>query len=563
MSYDEVVKFIRGMGGYTQARTELRRMLGEQEGTGVTTEIANLTQGALIARLTQATEQGEGSQSIYTGGRGLGENRTTGDEQLDEEGLASVHGDGGEVEGGGHDGDAGTASGASGSSGADGEGRAEQQELELDDGILDDNIGSTGRGRCGQGGGRQQSQSESGQDDGDAILHEDAPEQDGEGDGLPSEPVGDAQADDDDELRRLEEQLEAANAEAERAADERRQMEQALEEARRRAEERRRKEEEQRRKAEEEAKRKAEREAKRQAEEAKRKAKEEAKRKAEEQRNSREEAMRRVPAGAHSKTSELVETLKTTGLAFLVGPAGSGKTSLAVGACEVIFGVKQDDPEFNKRYAQISFSPDTTAGEMIGRYDVNGGFTESEIVRVFRDGGLILFDEVDNADASMLVKLNTAIANGYIATPNGLVRRNENTVLVCTGNTFGTGADAMYVGRARLDAATLDRFTLCTIFVDYDTKLEGRIAKDGGLDAEQSKWLSAFVKAVRKCIESNRFRRICSTRFVVNGVRWLKAGKPRKWVADKFLLPWKESERKAVESVLIGDAALEPVAQAS
>ena len=52
MTYNEIVTLIRERGGFTAARTELRRILADKEGTGVTTEIAGLSQGELIARLT-------------------------------------------------------------------------------------------------------------------------------------------------------------------------------------------------------------------------------------------------------------------------------------------------------------------------------------------------------------------------------------------------------------------------------------------------------------------------------------------------------------------------------
>ena len=57
MTYEEVIKLIREKGGYTNARTDLRRMLADMEGTGVTTEIASLSQGELIARLTMANSE--------------------------------------------------------------------------------------------------------------------------------------------------------------------------------------------------------------------------------------------------------------------------------------------------------------------------------------------------------------------------------------------------------------------------------------------------------------------------------------------------------------------------
>ena len=214
-------------------------------------------------------------------------------------------------------------------------------------------------------------------------------------------------------------------------------------------------------------------------------------------------------------------------------------------ACAKMFGVPKDDWKFCEHFAQISFSPDTTSGEMVGRSDINGVFHKSEVVRVFSEGGLILFDEIDNADASMLVKLNTAFANGQFATPDGIVRRHKDTVIVCTANTYGTGPDAMYVGRSRLDAATLDRFTLSTIEVDYDVKLERKIASAIKNEANRA-WLLDFVRRVRKVIKDKHFRRLCSTRFVINAVKWMCAGKSAAFVEDRFLLGWTDNERQAV-----------------
>lgn len=271
----------------------------------------------------------------------------------------------------------------------------------------------------------------------------------------------------------------------------------------------------------------------RKRQEAKRKAKEE-----EERKRREEEELKNL---RHYKTDDLIETLRATGLAYLVGPAGTGKSTLAMDACAELFGVPKDDFKFNEHFAQISFSPDTTSGEMVGRCDINGVFHRSEVVRVFAEGGLILFDEIDNADASMLVKLNTAIANGTFATPEGLVRKNKNTVIVCTANTYGTGPDAMYVGRTRLDAATLDRFVCSTIEVDYDLKLEKKLAHF--LPEEKRKWLTDFVKKVREEIKAKHFRRLCSTRFVINAVRWFSQGKDKDFVRDRFLVGWTDAEK--------------------
>lgn len=266
------------------------------------------------------------------------------------------------------------------------------------------------------------------------------------------------------------------------------------------------------------------------------------KREEEERKRREEEEMKNLK---HYKTDELIETLRVMGLAYLVGPAGTGKSTLAMDACVELFKIPKDDFKFNEHFAQISFSPDTTSGEMVGRVDINGVFHRSEVVRVFSEGGLILFDEIDNADASMLVKLNTAIANGTFATPEGLVRRHKDTVIVCTANTYGTGPDAMYVGRTRLDAATLDRFVGATVEVDYDVKLEKKIANI--LPQEKRDWLKKFTTAVRSAITSGHFRRLCSTRFVISAVRWMANGKDPEFVKNRFFMGWTDAERNAVK----------------
>jgi MoxR-like ATPase len=252
----------------------------------------------------------------------------------------------------------------------------------------------------------------------------------------------------------------------------------------------------------------------------------------------------------HKNEDEIVRRLKCLKKAFLVGPAGTGKSTLAMKACAEIFNIEGgvDGVVKSDKFAQISFSPDTVSADMIGFQDVNGVFHETDIIRVFRDGGLILFDEMDDADASLLVKLNTMIANGVIPTPNGVVTQNENTYIVGTANTFGKGANAMYVGRNRLDAATLDRWKLATIFIDYDTDLE-----DGLIDMQvEDKTKVAEIKiardTIRKIIENNKYKQICSTRFVIDAIKLSNSGYPINKIVDIFLLDWDEKVAGNVKS---------------
>ena len=282
------------------------------------------------------------------------------------------------------------------------------------------------------------------------------------------------------------------------------------------------------------------------------KKREEKRKKEEEERRKREQEAQKN--NRHYMTDEVVKRLKCLGKAFLVGPAGTGKSTLAMCACREIFGIEGPVEAVVKsgKFAQISFSPDTVSADMLGFTDVNGVFHETEIIRVFRDGGLILFDEMDDADASLLVKLNTMLANRVIPIPGGVVTQNEECYIVGTANTYGKGGNSMYVGRSRLDAATLDRWKMSTIDVDYDVKLEeGIVARTIGEKYPQAaKELIIATRVIRELIQANKWKQICSTRFVIDGCKMVAAGYSIKKVLVTYLLDWDDNSRRLVNSAI-------------
>lgn len=282
------------------------------------------------------------------------------------------------------------------------------------------------------------------------------------------------------------------------------------------------------------------------------KKREEKRKKEEEERRKREQEAQKN--NRHYMTDEVVKRLKCLGKAFLVGPAGTGKSTLAMCACREIFGIEGPVEAVVKsgKFAQISFSPDTVSADMLGFTDVNGVFHETEIIRVFRDGGLILFDEMDDADASLLVKLNTMLANRVIPIPGGVVTQNEECYIVGTANTYGKGGNSMYVGRSRLDAATLDRWKMSTINVDYDVKLEeGIVARTIGEKYPQAaKELTIATRVIRERIQANKWKQICSTRFVIDGCRMVAARYSIRNVLNTYLLDWDDNSRRLVNSAI-------------
>lgn len=281
---------------------------------------------------------------------------------------------------------------------------------------------------------------------------------------------------------------------------------------------------------------------------------EEAEKEREEQRKKEEEERRKEEEQAqknnrHHNLDEVIRRLKCLHKAFLVGPAGTGKSTLAMAACKELFNIEgsMEDVVKSDKFAQISFSPDTVSADMLGFTDVNGVFHETDIIRVFRDGGLILFDEMDDADASLLVKLNTMLANRVIPTPKGVVTQHPDCYIVGTANTYGTGGNSMYVGRSRLDAATLDRWKMATIYIDYDTRLEAGIC-NAKLDPKQAGEITTVAKVIREMIGANKWKQICSTRFVIDCCNMMANGYKINNCIDTFLLSWDDNNRRMVKS---------------
>lgn len=167
--------------------------------------------------------------------------------------------------------------------------------------------------------------------------------------------------------------------------------------------------------------------------------------------------------GVQHKQFENITKLIAMGENLMVkGEAGNGKSHV----------IAEVSKALNLPFHSMSVSNQTTKTDLLGFVDANGVYRYNGFISAFRDGGIFNMDEIDAGNANVLVVLNSALSNGFVEAPNGeMIYAHENFRFCATANTTGRGATQKYVGRNKLDSATLDRFAVIEFELDEDIEL--------------------------------------------------------------------------------------------
>jgi cobaltochelatase CobS len=207
-----------------------------------------------------------------------------------------------------------------------------------------------------------------------------------------------------------------------------------------------------------------------------------------------------LPPASHPMLPTLAKRLALGLHTLITGPAGSGKTHAVMAVAKAM-----GRPLFVQGPVADSF-------QLTGFMNAAGQFVETNFSRWAQTpGAILLIDEVDASHPNATFPLNMALANNIAAMAKGDHSVDPSNLVVCTANTWGSGATAEYVGRNKLDAAFIDRFQ-ARLPWGYDEPFETRLAMaKSGVGHRHA----AVVPSIRRNAERHGVKAIITPRATI------------------------------------------------
>jgi hypothetical protein len=199
-----------------------------------------------------------------------------------------------------------------------------------------------------------------------------------------------------------------------------------------------------------------------------------------------------------------IESLINAGIKniWMVGPAGCGKTTITQQVGEIL----------ELPVTIIPCGAGTSATTFLGyKYPEREG---TPFVHAFAQPGIVVLDEFTALEAQVAQIVNGALANNELTATTGTFQRHEECYIIATSNTFGNGADRIYVSNNQLDASTRDRFAGGVIEVDYSDEYENQYDHE----------VVDYVRRLRRIVKTNGFRKVVSTRSIISGCKLKESG---------------------------------------
>lgn len=206
----------------------------------------------------------------------------------------------------------------------------------------------------------------------------------------------------------------------------------------------------------------------------------------------------------HYLFSSVERAIKAKQHVYMPGPSGSGKSKIAEQVAEAL----------NLPYYAPPIGQETGIYQLFGYFNAAGEYVRTPIRQACEHGGVLHLEEIDFASAAVGTCLNALLANDRIGFPDATITRHPNFVIVASANTYGTGANAQYVGSQGLNRATLNRFVF--IEIPYDPLLELSLATN-------KEWCR-HVQQIRAKVEQLKLKHLITPRHTLQGSALLAAG---------------------------------------
>jgi cobaltochelatase CobS len=234
-----------------------------------------------------------------------------------------------------------------------------------------------------------------------------------------------------------------------------------------------------------------------------------------------------VEGYTHEKLQDVIDLTDAGHSPMLVGASGSGKTTIT----------KQVATALGLKYYYTGAILE--ASVLLGYNGPDGSLAVRTLLReAWEHGGLFAFDEVDDSAPEALIPFNAMLGGMDEASfPDGMIKRHADFHAIASGNTYGKGADRIYVGRTQLDGAFTDRFAV--VDIDYDEALETNLAPNDVWTKQVQNW--------RHSMDELGIRHIISPRASIAGGDMIDRGKERAQAAEWFV--WKGLDPQQVDKI--------------
>jgi cobaltochelatase CobS len=157
---------------------------------------------------------------------------------------------------------------------------------------------------------------------------------------------------------------------------------------------------------------------------------------------------------------------------YLIGEAGGGKSYSAEQVASIL----------NREFMVLNCSQYTSPVEILGGQTIEG-YKDGKLVISWRDGKILIMDEMPKLDPNTAGLFNDALAkssktreNAYINSTNPSeppIPRADGFAVIATGNVYPNKPNpAGYVGNNQQDLSLLDRFSGSVYYVDFSRYID-------------------------------------------------------------------------------------------